>query len=143
MGSLEEVFFGGRTPDQVRAMENYPWGIQDTSIIKTQYPFTPHENCAWFTDGTVLKGIENMWSSPEQFSSVCFDANKDPYTLEEAYVFQNFVGFEIFIGWASLKKVYFDDSVQTIGGNVFNLDTTPLLEEVYFAGRTMEQVQAM
>ena len=32
--SLKEVVFKGKTIDQVKAMENYPWGIEDESVIK-------------------------------------------------------------------------------------------------------------
>ena len=32
--SLEEVIFKGKTMDQVKAMDEYPWGIEDESIIK-------------------------------------------------------------------------------------------------------------
>lgn len=31
--SLEKVVFKGRTLEQVQAMQYYPWGLQDTSII--------------------------------------------------------------------------------------------------------------
>ena len=34
--SLKEVIFKGKTIDQVNAMDNYPWGIEDISIIKCQ-----------------------------------------------------------------------------------------------------------
>lgn len=34
--SLEKVIFKCRTMDQVMAMENYSWGIEDESIIKCQ-----------------------------------------------------------------------------------------------------------
>ena len=33
---LKEVIFKGRTTDQVKEMDNYPWGITDTSVIKYQ-----------------------------------------------------------------------------------------------------------
>ena len=32
--SLEKLAFKGKTMKQVRAMDEYPWGIEDTSIIK-------------------------------------------------------------------------------------------------------------
>ena len=32
--SLKEVIFKGKTMDQVKTMNNYPWGINDKSIIK-------------------------------------------------------------------------------------------------------------
>lgn len=32
--SLEEVYFMGRTIEQVQQMDGYPWGITDTSKIK-------------------------------------------------------------------------------------------------------------
>ena len=32
--SLEEVIFKGKTMDQVKTMDEYPWGIEDESIIK-------------------------------------------------------------------------------------------------------------
>lgn len=32
--SLASVTFSGKTLEQIQAMENYPWGISDTSIIK-------------------------------------------------------------------------------------------------------------
>jgi hypothetical protein len=32
--SLKEVVFKGKTLRQIRAMKNYPWGIEDKSIIK-------------------------------------------------------------------------------------------------------------
>ena len=32
--SLKEVLFKGKTIDEVKAMDNYPWEIKDTSIIK-------------------------------------------------------------------------------------------------------------
>lgn len=32
--SLEEVYFIGRTMEQVQQMDGYPWGITDTSKIK-------------------------------------------------------------------------------------------------------------
>lgn len=31
---LTSVTFSGKTLEQIQAMENYPWGIEDTSIIK-------------------------------------------------------------------------------------------------------------
>ena len=34
--NLKEVIFKGKTMDEVRAMENYPWGIKDTSAIKCE-----------------------------------------------------------------------------------------------------------
>ena len=34
--SLKEVVFKGKTIKQVKAMENYPWGIEDESIIKVE-----------------------------------------------------------------------------------------------------------
>ena len=32
--SLKEVIFKGKTIDEVKAMDSYPWGIEDESIIK-------------------------------------------------------------------------------------------------------------
>ena len=32
--SLKEVIFKGKTMNQVKAMDSYPWGIEDESIIK-------------------------------------------------------------------------------------------------------------
>ena len=32
--SLKQVVFEGKTIDQVKAMDNYPWGIKDESIVK-------------------------------------------------------------------------------------------------------------
>lgn len=32
--NLEKVVFKGRTLEEVQAMENYPWGLQDTSKIQ-------------------------------------------------------------------------------------------------------------
>ena len=34
--SLESVVFLGKTIEQVEAMENYPWGITDTSVIRVE-----------------------------------------------------------------------------------------------------------
>ena len=34
--SLSSVTFQGKTLEQVQAMENYPWGITDTSIISAE-----------------------------------------------------------------------------------------------------------
>lgn len=34
--SLKELIFKGKTIDQVRSMENYPWGISDRSIIRCE-----------------------------------------------------------------------------------------------------------
>ena len=34
--SLKEVVFEGKTMKQVKAMEDYPWGIKDESIIKAE-----------------------------------------------------------------------------------------------------------
>ena len=34
--SLKEIVFEGKTIDQIKAMNNYPWGIKDKSIIKTE-----------------------------------------------------------------------------------------------------------
>ena len=34
--SLNEVIFKGKTIDQVKIMDYYPWGIKDTSIIRCQ-----------------------------------------------------------------------------------------------------------
>lgn len=31
---LSSVMFQGKTLEQVQAMDNYPWGISDTSIIR-------------------------------------------------------------------------------------------------------------
>ena len=31
---LKKVLFKGKTIEQVKAMENYPWGIEDTSVIQ-------------------------------------------------------------------------------------------------------------
>ena len=35
-GGLTSVTFKGKTLDQVKAMDSYPWGIEDTSIIKSE-----------------------------------------------------------------------------------------------------------
>ena len=35
-GNLDRVLFKGKTIDQVKAMDNYPWGIKDTSIIQAE-----------------------------------------------------------------------------------------------------------
>ena len=35
-GTIQEVVFRGRTLEEVQAMDNYPWGIEDTSIIHVQ-----------------------------------------------------------------------------------------------------------
>ena len=32
--SLKELVFEGKTIDQIKAMNNYPWGIRDESVIK-------------------------------------------------------------------------------------------------------------
>jgi hypothetical protein len=32
--SLKEAVFKGKTLDEVKAMENYPFGIEDESVIK-------------------------------------------------------------------------------------------------------------
>ena len=34
--SLKRILFKGKTIEQVKAMENYPWGIEDESIIQTE-----------------------------------------------------------------------------------------------------------
>ena len=34
--SLKEVIFKGKTPDEVKKMKNYPWGIEDESVIKAK-----------------------------------------------------------------------------------------------------------
>lgn len=34
--ALEAVYFNGKTKAEVEAMENYPWGIEDTSVIKAE-----------------------------------------------------------------------------------------------------------
>ena len=34
--NLKSIIFKGKTIDQIRAMENYPFGIEDESIIKTE-----------------------------------------------------------------------------------------------------------
>jgi hypothetical protein len=34
--ALKEVIFKGKTLDEVKRMENYPFGIEDTSIIKCE-----------------------------------------------------------------------------------------------------------
>ena len=34
--SLEEVIFKDKTHEEVQAMENYPWGIEDASVIKAK-----------------------------------------------------------------------------------------------------------
>lgn len=34
--SLSSVMFDGKTIEQVQAMDNYPWGIEDTSIISAE-----------------------------------------------------------------------------------------------------------
>jgi len=32
--ALSSLAFEGKSLEQIQAMENYPWGIEDTSIIK-------------------------------------------------------------------------------------------------------------
>lgn len=34
--NMEQMYFKGRTLAQVQAMDNYPWGIEDTSVITTE-----------------------------------------------------------------------------------------------------------
>ena len=34
--SLKEVVFKGKTMKQIKAMDNYPWGIKDKSVIKVE-----------------------------------------------------------------------------------------------------------
>lgn len=36
MPQLEEVFFAGKSLDQVSQMANYPWGITNTDVIKAE-----------------------------------------------------------------------------------------------------------
>lgn len=35
---LDSVLFRGKTPEQVSAMENYPWGIRNTDAISAELP---------------------------------------------------------------------------------------------------------
>lgn len=104
-------------------------------------PFDPSTNYAVFSDGNKVEGWENTWSSAEQFSDFCYENDLDPYEITEAFVYQDFVGFEVFFGKGKLKKVVFGPQVETIQGYVF--DNNSSLEEVLFKGRTLAQVQAM
>lgn len=38
---LSSVMFEGKTLEQVQAMDNYPWGIEDTNIIHAGIESTP------------------------------------------------------------------------------------------------------
>lgn len=50
--SLEKVVFKGRTYEEVEAMANYPWGLQDTSKIVAD-PNPP--TVARYSDGSMLE----------------------------------------------------------------------------------------
>ena len=63
--NLEKVVFKGRTLEQVQAMQYYPWGIRDTSIIHTDPspvpppvpPVDPTE-CSWVISSGVLMSAD-------------------------------------------------------------------------------------
>ena len=65
--TLSSVMFEGKTLEQVQAMENYPWGIADTSIIHADPspipPVDPTELTWALSSGTLLLSadVEGMY----------------------------------------------------------------------------------
>lgn len=51
------------------------------------------------------------------------------------------MGHSVFVGMANLEKVYFDPQVTSFTSELFRND--PKLKEVYFAGRTLHQVECL
>lgn len=72
-GGLEQMYFKGRTLAQVQAMDNYPWGIEDTSIIQADEAPTHH------VDWTVQNG-----STSAQFGNY-HAGDEIEFTADEGY----------------------------------------------------------
>lgn len=76
-GGLEQMYFKGRTLAQVQAMDNYPWGIEDTSIIQADE--APTHYVEWTVqNGSTSAEFGNYHAGDE----IVFTANEGyPYVL--------------------------------------------------------------
>lgn len=121
--SLQEVLFAGRYIEEVQAMENYPWGLSDVSVISAE--LTPHEpelsNCyAVYADGHTSE-----WHVVgDTFNS--FNVDKDGLvSLRIQTGFINKIGIDALAGASQLSSIEIPNTVRTIDRNAFE-DCTSL-----------------
>lgn len=115
-------------------------GLLHDSNEEPSPPVFPDRQVMIFNDGSIVPIL--YASSPEQVDQ----AINEPYTgLHRAMMVElamyGYIGNEAFVGSTNLKRVYIDPAVDHIGTDAFHLCDG--LEQMYFKGRTLAQVQAM
>lgn len=114
--------------------------LHDTQEKPPSPPVFPDRQVMVFSDGSIVPIL--YASSPEQVDVTINEPNTglNRDRMVELAMYGN-IGSEAFAGSTNLKRVYIDSTVANIGTDAFLL--CDAVEQMYFKGRTMAQVQAM
>ena len=102
-------------------------------------PPAPTSNRLVWTDGTYTDTDIEIFTGAETLDGYLTGIGRERDEIVECYVFEESVGYSVFVGMENLEKVYFDSQVTSFTSEMFRND--PKLEEVFFAGRTLLQVE--
>lgn len=124
---LSSVLFKGKTLAQVQSMENYPWGIRDTSIMSAELP--PNKTKFTMVDGEVeeydIDGeLNTQWLVQNGFirNGILGNWIKSVKSFEAGDNLSS-IGASTFYKCSTLTDAVLNDSVQVIDNSAFNYCT--------------------
>ena len=152
---LEEVYFAGRTTYQVEHLPYYSWGIEDTSIIKAEFP--PEKTYAVYANGEKvdldvvgeftstsipLAGLETI-EIGSNVTSIGVSAFENCTSLRSVVVNEGVqtVGLKGFARCPQLASIVLPSTIEDIGPGAFVYCGE--LNNVTLVGRTMDEVYEM
>lgn len=151
-----EVTFQGKTKAEVQAMENYPWGIENTQNIHNIIGPNTRVKYGWSQswDSLPLSGTLNSDDLPSRdgIRYIGIGSSIDEIGYRAFGGIEFLTGVEIpttvtaigalaFSGAESMTDIEIPSSVSSIGSDAFL--GCHMLSSVTFDGKTIEQVQAM
>lgn len=107
-------------------------------------PPMPTQQQVIFKDGMTIRVADIVFLDTFSSYNLCIAIGEDRDDIVEADIFTKDLTYSFtspFASMGGLKKVFINDSVETIAADEFA--NIPALEMLYFKGRTMEQVEAM
>lgn len=151
-----EVTFQGRTKAEVQAMENYPWGIENTQNIHNIIGPNTRVKYGWSQswDSLPLSGTLNYDDLPSRdgirYIGIGSSIDEIGYrafqgmeflTVVEIPTTVTAIGAQAFSGAEGMTDIEIPSSVSSIGSDAFLGCAS--LDDVTFDGKTLVQVQAM